>query len=262
MKIELDFSKTIEQNATDYFEKSKMSRKKIDGIKIAICELKKRNELKKRQKVSEKVFNKKRSKKWFEKYRWFISSDSFLIIGGRDAQSNEEIVKKRMKPEDVYFHADVFGAPHCIIQSNGKGVPSSTMLEGAQFAVTFSKAWQEGRAHADAYSVKPEQVSKKAPSGESLGTGAFMIYGERIWFKKTSLSCAIGYNDKEKLLMGGPFLAVKNNCRVFLKIKQGIKKKSDVGKEIFSFFQKKGVIVTIDEIISLLPNGESDIEVV
>jgi predicted ribosome quality control (RQC) complex YloA/Tae2 family protein len=261
MEIILDFTKTPEQNATDYFEKSKLARKKIVGMNIAIEEFKKRKEQIEKKQVSEKkVFEKKKNKKWFEKYRWFISSDSFLIIGGRDAQSNEEIVKKRLSSNDTYFHAEVFGAPHCMIQNSGKVVPETTMLEAAQFAVTFSKAWQEGRSQADAYSVKSDQVSKKAPSGESIGTGAFMIYGERNWYKKVSLSCAIGFNEKEKTLMAGPLSAIKTNCPIFVELAQGGKKKSDSAKEIKSFFEKKSIPCTIDEIISLLPNGDSSLK--
>jgi len=45
--------------------------------------------------------------KWFEQFRWFISSDGFLVIGGRDAQSNEDIVKKYLEKRDIFFHAHV-----------------------------------------------------------------------------------------------------------------------------------------------------------
>ena len=31
---------------------------------------------------------------WFEKFYWFISSENYLVIGGRDQQQNELIVKK------------------------------------------------------------------------------------------------------------------------------------------------------------------------
>ena len=34
----------------------------------------------------------------FEKFFWFISSENFLVIGGRDQQQNEIIVKRHFKP--------------------------------------------------------------------------------------------------------------------------------------------------------------------
>lgn len=34
----------------------------------------------------------------FEKFRWFISSENYLVIGGRDQQQNELIVKRHLTP--------------------------------------------------------------------------------------------------------------------------------------------------------------------
>jgi hypothetical protein len=166
-----------------------------------------------------------------------------------------------MKKNDVYFHAEVFGAPHCVIvapeELKGKefSPPDSSLLEAATFAVTFSKAWEEARPIADAYSVKPEQVSKSTKSGESMGTGAFMIYGERNWFKKTPLSCAVGYYPPLSRLMCAPFSAVKKNCRFVVELRQGKKSKEEIAKEIKALFEKKGLVFSVDEIVSILPNG-------
>ena len=205
MEIELDLSKSLDENASEYFKKAKESRKKILGLKKALLIAQTKSaeqENKDKQKALDKTLakeKKKLSKKWFMQFRWFFTSDNLLVIGGKDAKSNEEVVKKRMKKNDVYFHAEVFGAPHCIISApesfKGKefSAPDLSMHEAAVFAVSFSKAWEESRPIADAYSVKPEQVSKSAKPGESLGTGAFMIYGERNWFNKTPLSCALGF---------------------------------------------------------------------
>lgn len=38
---------------------------------------------------------------WFEKFNWFISSENYLIISGRDAQQNEMIVKRYMAKGDM-----------------------------------------------------------------------------------------------------------------------------------------------------------------
>ena len=35
---------------------------------------------------------------WFEKFLWFISSENFLVIGGRDQQQNELVVKRYLEP--------------------------------------------------------------------------------------------------------------------------------------------------------------------
>lgn len=38
---------------------------------------------------------------WFEKFNWFISSENYLVISGRDAQQNELIVKRYMSKDDL-----------------------------------------------------------------------------------------------------------------------------------------------------------------
>lgn len=38
---------------------------------------------------------------WFEKFNWFISSENYLVISGRDAQQNEMIVKRYMTKGDL-----------------------------------------------------------------------------------------------------------------------------------------------------------------
>ncbi|MDD3083667.1 MAG: NFACT RNA binding domain-containing protein [Candidatus ainarchaeum sp.] len=259
MELELDLNKSLEENATNYFEKSKLVRKKILGLNKAI-EFQKQKENK--NLLKKEIFS-NRKKKWFEKFRWFFSSDNFLVIGGKNAQMNENIIKNHMKKEDVYFHAEVFGAPHCVIKTrdeSGKirSVPQTTLIETAQFAVTFSKAFELGQSNADAYSVKPEQVSKRAPTGTSLSTGSFMIYGERNWFKKTMISFAIGFNQKEKLLMGGPLSAVKKKCINIIELKQGNKDKNKIALEIQKKFGEKKLFFSNSEILSLIPNGKID----
>eukprot|EP00798_Chlamydomonas_sp_ICE-L_P022483 gene22483-29609_t len=42
---------------------------------------------------------------WFERFNWFVSSENYLIISGRDAQQNELIVKRYFKKGDAYVHA-------------------------------------------------------------------------------------------------------------------------------------------------------------
>ena len=160
-----------------------------------------------------------------------------------------------MKDIDLYFHAEVFGAPHSFIQTVGKEVPETTMKETAEFAVTFSKAWEQSRPQADAYSVKPSQVSKSANPGEHLGTGAFMIYGERNWFKKSALSCAIGFFEPEKTLMCGPLSAIKKNCAFFLELKQGKVEKNNASKKLKKYFEEKGFLFSTEKFLSIIPNG-------
>ena len=47
------------------------------------------------------------NKKWYEKFRWYTSSDGFLVVAGKDTVSNEVLIKKYTTKEDVVFHAEI-----------------------------------------------------------------------------------------------------------------------------------------------------------
>ena len=157
-----------------------------------------------------------------------------------------------MKENDVYFHAEVYGAPHCFIQSQGKSIPITTMNEAAQFAVTFSKAWEQNILIADAYSVKPEQVSKQ------LGSRIFAYWGiydlwERIGSKNPSFLCNRFL--KRRTLMSGPVSAIKKNCKFFVELKQGRVEKNKAAVKLKKIFEKKGYVFPQEKYLSLIPNG-------
>ena len=182
------------------------------------------------------------------------------MISGRDAKGNEEVVKKYMSEGDVYFHADIQGAAHTIIKSEGRMPGDASRNEAAVFAAVFSKAWQFRLAAVDVYSVKPEQVSKTAQSGESMGTGAFMIRGEREWYRKTPLEFAIGYRSKGGAfeVFSGPPDAVKKTADFSLKVSVGAMDKGDAAKKAFSLLRQNAggaVPFSLDDIVALLPSG-------
>ncbi|XP_047133052.1 ribosome quality control complex subunit NEMF isoform X1 [Hydra vulgaris] len=126
-----------------------------------------------------KIINKTRKTFWFEKFYWFISSENYLVIGGRDQQQNEILVKRYLKAGDLYVHADLHGASSVIIKnSTGLDVPPKTLNEAGTMAICYSAAW-EARVITSAWWVYHNQVSKTAPSGEYLTTGSFMIRGKK-----------------------------------------------------------------------------------
>ena len=262
MDVELDLTKTAQQNAAAYYEKSKKARKKLIGIEKAIKELeaKIKKASKEEAKVKVKVPEKKKKRQWFEKFRWFKSSDGFLVLGGRDAQSNETLIKKHMDKTDIYFHADLYGAAHCVIKSKDGSAPDNTLNEAAVFAAVSSRAWRDKIANTDVYSVKPDQVSKKSPSGESLGTGAFMIHGKRNWYRKTPLEFAVGLkkNKKDFDVISGPSTAIKKEALIWKAVQQGDQKAGDIAKKLKKIFLEKEVqakSIDLDDIIRMLPVG-------
>jgi predicted ribosome quality control (RQC) complex YloA/Tae2 family protein len=126
------------------------------------------------------TIRKQRKAYWFEKFLWFISSENYLIIGGRDQQQNELLVKKHLRPGDLYVHADLHGASSVIIKNTSDAeVPPKTLNEAGTMALCHSAAW-DAKVVTSAWWVHHHQVSKTAPTGEYLTTGSFMIRGQRF----------------------------------------------------------------------------------
>ena len=123
MRITLNLNKSIEQNAAIYYEKAKKAKKKLAGAKKAIDKtILKLEKLKqsKQPKAGPVKLQKQQKKEWFEKFRWFYSSEEFLCVGGRDATSNEILIKKHTEKNDLVFHTKLEGSPFFVIKTDGK----------------------------------------------------------------------------------------------------------------------------------------------
>ncbi len=253
MRVVLDIRKTVDQNAAIYFEKSKKAKKKVKGATKALEKSKANYEKEKKRvdaiQVEDTTPEKIVKREWFEKFRWCWSSDGFLMIGGRDATTNEIIIKKYADEGDLVFHTDMAGSPFIVIKANGKKIPKKTLQEAAEFEAAYSRAWKRGMASIEVFHVNPDQVTKDAPSGEYLTKGAFIIKGKTTYLS-AEMNFAVGVY--KKMIMGGPLLAIKKHCKEFIEIVQGDEKSSDIGKKIRA---KLGG--NLDDIIRILPPGSS-----
>ena len=251
-EIELDITQSIQTNATRYYEKGKQLKKKYERSQAFKGRGTGRSRDNKGENKEKEITERKF---WFEKYKWFISSDGNLIVAGRDAISNEKIVKRHMKPDDIYVHADVHGAPSVLIKDDGKGIDDRTKKEACEFAVSHSRAWKNDII-ASAYWVKPDQVSKRPPAGEFLAKGAFMIYGKKNYEHKIVPKLAIGEVeiDGVKKLMCAPESTIKSRTDKFSIITPGDKSKVNVSKELARIFNRK-----MDAIVPILPGDNIDI---
>jgi hypothetical protein len=150
------------------------------------------------------------------------------VVAGKDAVSNEVLVKKYAEPADLVFHADVTGAPFVVVKTEGREPSEQALREAGEFAAAFSRAWREGFGSADVYWVKPEQLSKSGPSGEYVPHGAFAVIGKRNWLRNVPLRLAIGVvANGEVGFVGGPVEAVKAKTKICVTIGPG----DVVGKE-------------------------------
>ena len=253
-EVKISFKMSVAENAKKAYKDLKKLKSKLKGAEKSIDKtksllkdaLKKSKEQEKRleidkNKEKEKIF-------WFERFRWFISSEGNIVVAGRDAKTNDIVVKKYLGENDRYAHADIHGAPSVVIKSadiSGNEIPISdkTLEEACIFAASYSRAWKQF-AEAQAYWVLPEQVSKTAESGEFVPHGAFIIRGKRNYYR-SNLETAVGLINIDDVtkVMGGPVSTVKKHSDKYIVLVPGNIKKVDAAKKIGKVFDINSSIV-------------------
>ena len=292
--ITLEVSNTVHQNAQRYFEEARSQKNKAKGAETALASTEKSRERAEKQATKDaaagRLRAKKRSKRfWFERHRWAILSGGHLLIGGRDAKGNDVVVRKHLTSNDLYFHADLHGAPSCslklkdglvpnqnpseaipegvaslqIVQNLGdemedaRQLPDSVHSEAAQVAVCWSRAWGSGGAAAIAFHARPSQVSKTTESGESLARGSFVVRGQRNWHRDLPLEMAIGMAvvNGVPIPVSGTPSTISEYCQRWAKIIPGREKKESVANRI-----AKATGLAQDDLLSCLPPGNCSLE--
>ena len=283
LKFALNMRKNLFENAADFYERSKKAKQKLIGAKTALEETRKKlTEVE--TKISETeafeqagssevlkklAAHKVRRKEWFEKFRRFISSDGFLVVAGKDATTNEVLVKKYTETEDVVFHADIAGAPFVVVKVREKQPSEQVLREAGEFAAAFSRGWREGFGSVDVYWVKPEQLSKSGPSGEYVAHGAFVVSGKRNWLRNVVLKVAVGVavtDTGEIKFVGGPVDSVKSHASVYAVIGPGDVEGKELLKSILKSLaqnmpasQRERVLKASEEIREYIPYGVAKI---
>lgn len=217
------------------------------------------------------TFSEVRKKNWFERYRWFFTTDGLLAVGGRDTSSNSAIIRKHVGKNDKVFHADIFGSPFFILKDATEDkITSASLNEAAYATVCFSRAWREAMYGLSAYWVEPEQVKKSAPSGQFLPKGSFTIEGTRNFVKVPTLKLAVGIVEfeDEYLIECGPPEAIRKKCLCCAIIEPTGSEMVDVAKKIRTEFGQRfeDIVrgISIDDFVRVLPAGKSkvvDIEI-
>lgn len=201
LSVEINLGLSPWSNAREYFDQRKSAAVKEEKTQqqasraLKNAEQKITQDLKKGLKQEKALLQPIRKQLWFEKFIWFISSDGYLVIGGKDAQQNEMVYKRYLRKGDVYCHADLHGASSVIIKNNPKTpdapIPPATLSQAGSLAVCSSDAW-DSKAGMSAWWVNADQVSKSAPTGEFLPTGSFMVRGKKNFLPPAQLLLGLG----------------------------------------------------------------------
>ena len=267
-KIKINIKASLQSIASVLFDEAKKQSGAISSIEEVKAKTKKKLEKLQNKTESERdtiLVSEIRKKSWYERYRWFFTSDGFLVIGGRDAASNSAVVRKHLGKNDKIFHGDIHGSPFFILK-DAKDAPDTSMNEVAHATVCFSRAWKEGMYGVSAYWVNPEQVKKSAPSGEFLPKGSFSIEGQRNFINSANLKLAVGIIPQEDdyVLTCGPPETIKKNSICYAIIEPHGSEMVDAAKKIRVEFSKIYEEITkkisLDDFVRVLPAGQSQIK--
>ena len=267
-KIQVDPDSGLPTIASKLFDESKKQKGAIKSIEKLMKKTEEKLEktIEKGEIAKESVgFSEVRKKSWYERYRWFFTSDGVLAVGGRDSSSNSAIIRKHLEKNDKVFHAEINGSPFFLLKDKDEELRPLSLEETAHATVCFSRAWQTAAYGLSSFWVKPDQVKKAAPSGQSMAKGSFMIHGTRNFIKVSSLKLAVGIfkEDEDYLLVCGPPESIKKKCLCYAVIEPGGSTISDVAKKIRSEFDKTDErfkkIFLIDDYVRALPTGSSKV---
>jgi predicted ribosome quality control (RQC) complex YloA/Tae2 family protein len=295
--IELDVSTGVEKNADRLYTEAKRIEEKKEGAEAAIEDTREELAAAKERRdeweaddeaepeeteeeavevdwLSRSSIPVRQNEQWYERFRWFHTSDGFLVIGGRNADQNEEIVKKYMDGNDLFLHSQAHGGPATVIKATGPSeaardveIPEQSRREAAQFAVSYSSVWKDGRFADDAYLVTPDQVSKTPESGEYLEKGGFVIRGDRTYYHDVEAEVAVGVTcEPETRVVGGPPSAIEPVAETTVRVRPGRYAQNDMAKMLYrelrerfadqSFVRK---VASPDRVQEFLPPGGSEI---
>ncbi|WP_135807042.1 ribosome rescue protein RqcH [Halorussus marinus] len=269
VEVPLDASMGVEKNADRLYKEAKRIEDKKEGAKAAIEDTREDLAAAKRRRdeweadpddepddegdredvdwLSRPSIPIRKQEQWYERFRWFRTSDDFLVIGGRNADQNEELVQKYMDGNDLFFHAQAHGGPVTILKTSDPSepsrdvdVPDASKREAAQFAVSYSSVWKDARFSGDAYMVTPDQVSKTPESGEYLEKGGFAIRGDRTYFRDVAVGVAVGIAcEPHTRVLGGPPEAIVPRVETHVEVEPGRYAQNDVGKRIYRTFRER-----------------------
>ncbi len=116
------------------------------------------------------------------KFREFETSSEKKVICGKDAESNEELVKQFVGKENKIFHTAAPGSPFCVIDSEKTN--KKDMKEAAVFCAMKSQDWRDNKNDVVVHVFSGKEVYKK----KGMKTGMFGVGDfEEITAKKKDI---------------------------------------------------------------------------
>ena len=183
----------------------------------------------------------------YQKYKWFYTASGILVVGGKSAEQNDELLTrvKGMNKEYMVMHTSDPGSPFSILLADLKKVKAADKKESAVFTASFSRAWRTGKKTAKVDIFKLSQVKKNS----KMKVGTWGVAGE---VEHMEVPLKLVLTTQKGILRAVPALTVKNKKDILMQICPGkIDKQTMVPKFQIELDEKFSQV----EILSALPAG-------
>jgi hypothetical protein len=185
----------------------------------------------------------------FKKYKWFFTSSNKLVVGGKNASQNDELLSiiKKEKKEFIILHTSKPGSPFSVILSNIKNVTKPDIEETAIFTACFSQQWKLGKKTTEVDIFNSSQISKSI----NMKIGTWGVLGN---VKTVLVPLELFLTRQKNILRAVPEKSAK---RPIAKILPGKIDKKDILSKIPILKKEK---ISQEELLSALPAGGIKIE--
>lgn len=101
------------------------------------------------------------------KFRQFITSSGKIVLVGKNAENNEQLIKQ-VKKDEIVLHTDSPGSPFVNIKGEAD---KKDIKEAAIFCAKYSQDWRDNKRDIEVHWFKGKDIYKR----ESMKTGTFGI---------------------------------------------------------------------------------------
>ena len=115
------------------------------------------------------------------KFRKFITSSGKLVLAGKSAENNEQLVAQT-QADEIVLHTAKPGSPFVNIKENSKKVTKKDIKEAAVFCARYSHDWRDNKRDVAVHFFKGKDVYKR--KGMKLGTFGVRKFKEIVVKKK------------------------------------------------------------------------------
>ncbi|ODQ82720.1 hypothetical protein BABINDRAFT_164467 [Babjeviella inositovora NRRL Y-12698] len=200
--VTVDLGLSAFANARTYFDAKRTAEVKKSKVEksatlaLRSAERKIQMDLRKNLKQETDVLKAIRTKYWFEKFYWFVSSEGYLVVAGRDAMQTDTLLSpENFNPEtDVFVTCDLDNSLKVVVKNpyTNYTLAPSTLMQAGMLAISTSKAW-ENKICTSAWWAKGTDVSKYDFDGTLLKPGMVNVTAEKRYLQPCLLVMGFGF---------------------------------------------------------------------